>query len=52
MTNKQLHKQAFREAVRGNVPFCYFAPYTKKVTRHNKAIVEAIASRIAFSYIK
>jgi hypothetical protein len=52
MSNKQLHKQAFREAIRNDVPFCYFAPYGKKVISHNSAIVEAIASRIQFSYIK
>jgi len=49
MLNK-LHKIAFREALRNDVAFCYFAPHDKKVVKHNSAIVEAIASRRQFSY--
>jgi len=49
MLNK-LHRKAFREALRNDVPFSYFAPHDRKVIRHNKAIVEAIASRRQFSY--
>jgi hypothetical protein len=44
------HKIAFREALRNDVPFSYFAPHDRKVIRHNSAIVEAIASRRQFSY--
>ena len=49
MLNK-LHKIAFRDALRNNVPFSYFAPHDRKVIRHNSAICEAIASRRQFSY--
>jgi len=44
------HKIAFREALRNDVPFSYFAPHDKKVVKHNSAICEAIASRRQFSY--
>jgi hypothetical protein len=46
------HRRAFREALRDEVRFCYFAPYGKKVVKHNSAIVEAIASARQFSYFK
>jgi len=49
MLNKA-HKKAFREALRNDVPFSYFAPHDRKVVKHNSAIVEAIASRRQFSY--
>ena len=51
-TFKQLNRAAIREAITNDVIFCYFAPHDRKVIRHNSAIVEAIASRVQFSYIK
>jgi hypothetical protein len=50
MLNKA-HRQAFREALRSDIPFSYFAPHDRKVIRHNSAIVEAIASRREFSFV-
>jgi len=51
-TFKQLNRAAIREAFRDDVQFTYFAPHDRKVVNHNSAIVEAIASRRNFSYIK
>jgi hypothetical protein len=49
---QKLHRHAFREALKNEIRFCYFAPHDRKVIRHNSAIVEAIASTRQFSYIK
>jgi len=48
---QKLHKQAFREALRNEIKFSYFAPHDRKEVNHNSAITEAIASRREFSYI-
>jgi hypothetical protein len=50
MNYKKLNRHARLEAYNNDVPFTYY--YCGGRIRHNSAIVEAIAARRQFSYIK
>ena len=50
MNYARLNREAKREALKNDIPFSWYQ--REGEVKHNSAIVEAIASRRQFSYIK
>jgi len=50
--NKRRSTIALREALRNDISFCWFSPIERTVLKHNRAILEALASRREFSYLR